>query len=209
LLAGVAAAFGGVFSCNTNKAEMTIGYGTLYGDIAGHLCVLGDLWKSDVYEVGRWLNDQVYRREVIPEGIFTIKPSAELSADQAVDEGKGDPLNYPYHDRLFFAFVQRWNRASPEELLTWYAEGTLNADLSLPESVDAYTLFPDVASFCADLERWWRLYTGLGVVKRIQAPPVLAISSRAFGFDHRDSLASAPFSETYRELKAKLIPSPV
>lgn len=204
LLAGVAAAFGGVFVCNTNKAEMTVGYGTLYGDIAGFLAPLADLWKADVYALGRYLNESVFAREVIPEGIFQVIPSAELSAAQAVDEGKGDPLVYPYHDRLFFAFVQRWNRATPEEILEAYLSGGLNRDLGL-QGVDAYALFSNAAAFIADLEKWWNLYHGLGVVKRLQAPPVLAVSSRAFGFDHRESLLPAFYSTRYAELKAKAL----
>ncbi len=200
VLAAVAQAFGGVFVCNSNKAELTVGYGTLYGDIAGFLAPLGDLWKHDVYALGRHLNDTY--GAVIPEGVFTIVPSAELSAHQAVDEGKGDPLVYPYHDRLFFAFVQRWQRATPEEVLEWYLAGTLARELDLPGDVDVNALFPTPAAFIADLERWWNLYNGIGVVKRVQAPPVLAVSSRAFGFDHRESLGPPVYTERYKELKA-------
>lgn len=205
LLAAVASAFGGVFVCNTNKSEMTVGYGTLYGDIAGFMAPLGDLWKHEVYALGHYLNDVVYKRIVIPEGIFTVMPSAELSTAQNVDEGKGDPLIYPYHDRLFFAFVQRWRRASPEDLLSWYLDHRINQELAMPEGVDVYHLFPKAADFIADLERWWGLYNGLGVVKRLQAPPILAVSSRAFGFDHRESLLPVSYSAKYREMKSKAI----
>jgi NAD+ synthase (glutamine-hydrolysing) len=205
VLAALAASFGGVFSCNANKAELTVGYGTLYGDIAGFLAPLGDLWKQDVYAVGHYLNDSVFGRAVIPQGIFDVVPSAELGAHHAVDEGKGDPLVYPYHDRLFFAFVQRWNRATPEEILEWYAAGTLTEELKLPEDLDLKKLFPTAADFVSDLERWWNLYNGIGVAKRVQAPPILAVSSRAFGFDHRESLGPAVYTERYRELKKKLL----
>lgn len=205
ILAALAAAFGGVFACNANKAELTVGYSTLYGDLGGFLALIGDLWKGEVYALGRYLNDAVYGREAIPEGIFTVVPSAELGAHQAVDEGKGDPLIYPYHDRLFFAWVQRWNRATPEEILSWYAAGTLNSELGLDPSVDAYRLFPDAEAFVRDLERWWNLYNGIAVAKRVQAPPILAVSSRAFGFDHREALG-APFqSERYREMRLRLL----
>jgi NAD+ synthase (glutamine-hydrolysing) len=205
ILAALAASFGGVFACNANKAEMTVGYSTLYGDLGGFLALLGDLWKGEVYALGRHLNSEVFEREAIPEGIFTVVPSAELSAQQAVDEGKGDPLVYPYHDRLFFAWVQRWNRATPEEILEWYAAGTLNSELGLDPSVtDVYRLFPDPAAFVRDLERWWNLYNGIAVAKRVQAPPILAVSSRAFGFDHREALGKPFYSARYRELRARL-----
>ena len=205
LLAAVAAAFGGVFSCNTNKAELTVGYGTLYGDIAGFLAVLGDLWKEDVYALGRHLNAEVYHREVIPEGVFAVIPSAELSAEQAVDAGQGDPLMYPYHDRLFFAFVQRWNRATPEDILEWYLEGSLKQNLALPEGVNLTRLFPTVRDFITDLERWWNLYNGIGVAKRVQAPPILAVSSRAFGYDHREFLGRPTYTQRYLDLKKKAV----
>jgi NAD+ synthase (glutamine-hydrolysing) len=206
VLAAVAAAFGGVFTCNANKAELTVGYSTLYGDLGGFLALLGDLWKSEVYALGRFLNEEIFEREVIPEGSFTVVPSAELSVNQAVDEGKGDPLIYPYHDRLFFAWVQRWNRATPEEILEWYAEGTLNQNLG-GEGFDVYALFPNAPSFILDLEKWWLLYNGMAVAKRLQAPPILAVSSRAFGFDHREHLGK-PFQSTrYLELRAQLMKS--
>jgi NAD+ synthase (glutamine-hydrolysing) len=205
LLAAIAAAFGGVFSCNTNKAELTVGYGTLYGDIAGFLAVIGDLWKEDVYALGRHLNAEVYRHEVIPEGIFTVTPSAELSSDQNVDEGRGDPLVYPYHDRLFFAFVQRWNRATPEEILEWHLEGTLAKNLGLPGDVHLSKLFATPRAFIEDLERWWNLYNGIGVAKRLQAPPILAVSSRAFGYDHREFLGRPVYTERYQELKRMIL----
>jgi NAD+ synthase (glutamine-hydrolysing) len=206
ILAALAAAFGGVFACNANKAELTVGYSTLYGDLGGFLALIGDLWKGQVYALGRHLNEAVYGREAIPEGIFAVVPSAELGPHQAVDEGKGDPLIYPYHDRLFFSWVQRWNRATPEEILEWYAAGSLNAELGLdPAAADVYRLFPDAAAFVRDLERWWNLYGGIAVAKRVQAPPILAVSSRAFGFDHRESLGPPFYSSRYLEMRARIL----
>ena len=200
VLAGLASLFGGGFSCNSNKAEMTVGYATFYGDIAGVLALIGDLWKHQVYALGRYLNEEVFRREVIPEEIFRIKPSAELSAAQTVGTG-GDPLVYPYHDYLLQAFVESWTKTSPEELLTWYLEGTLEEHLGCEKGLVA-ELFPDARSFIADLERWWKLFCGLAVAKRIQAPPILAISKRAYGYDHRESQLKPFYSRKYRELKA-------
>ena len=205
LQAALASAFGGAFTCNANKAEATVGYSTLYGYHGGFLAVLGDLWKHQVYALGHWLNEQVYGRGVIPSGSFSIVPSAELSTAQAVDEGKGDPLIYPYHDRLFHAWVQRWQRATPEDILCWYANQTLSQELGLDFSVDS--IFPDVQAFIADLERWWELYCGMGAIKRVQSPPNLVISSRGFGFDHREHLGPAVYSQNYHVLRARLLSS--
>jgi NAD+ synthetase len=204
VLAGLAAAFGGGFTCNANKSELTVGYATLYGDQAGFLAALADLWKHQVYAVAEYINNHVYGREVIPAGVFRIVPSAELSADQAVDEGKGDPLIYPYHDFLFRSFMEWWNRATPEDILAWYAAGELEERLGCESGLVA-RLFPGAAEFIADLERWWRLYTGLAVAKRIQAPPVLAISRRVYGFDHREAQNGPYFTAGYYKLKSELL----
>jgi NAD+ synthase (glutamine-hydrolysing) len=184
VLAAAAAAFGGVISCNTNKTELAIGYGTLYGDICGWLAAIGDLWKGDVYGVARYLNDHICSEPAIPEGIFAVKPSAELSAAQAVDEGRGDPLIYPYHDKLFRAWVERPGGVAEEELVAWYRSGTLAQQLNYNGDVAA--IFPDVDALVSDSRRWWRLYQGLAIAKRLQAPPVLAVSRRPFGL-HTES----------------------
>lgn len=206
ILAAAAAAFGGAFTCNANKSELTVGYCTLYGDEAGFLAALADLWKHQVYELGHWLNGHVYPEPVIPAEVFSIVPSAELSHDQDIDAGKGDPLTYPYHDFLFRAFVERWQRATPEDLLMWYAEGTVEKNIGCEPGL-VTRLFPAAIGFITDLERWWRLYTGMGVAKRIQAPPVLAVSRRAFGFDHREAQNPVHFTRRYQQLKCQLLNS--
>lgn len=177
VLAAATSAFGGVASCNANKAEATVGYGTLHGDIFGWLSCLGDLWKGEVYALGRFLNGEVFGREVIPEGIFTIKPSAELSEAQSVDRGLGDPLDYPYHDKLFRAWVEE--DFTTDDCRRFYADGTLAEKIGYEG--DIKKLFPTEEAFGDDLTRWWLLYRGLAVAKRLQAPPVLAVSKRAFG----------------------------
>ncbi len=205
ILAALATAWGGVFTCNANKAETAVGYSTLYGDHGGFLAPLADLWKHQVYAFGRYLNEQVYRAEMIPEGIFTIVPSAELSLAQAVDEGKGDPIIYPYHDFLFKSWIQRWNRATPEENLDWYLLGTIREELGC--SVDVYQFFPDVSSFCQDLERWWNLYAGFAIAKRVQSPPLIVLSSRAFGYDQRESIGRPYYSPVYHAMKRDALTS--
>lgn len=204
VLAGAAAAFGAGFTCNANKAETTVGYSTLYGDQSGFLAALADLWKHQVYALAHYLNDTIYGREVVPQGIIDIVPSAELSSAQNVDEGKGDPIKYPYHDYLFRSFIERWQKATPEDLLTWYEEGTVEKNLGCEEGLVA-KYFPTAADFIKDLERWWNLFCGMAVAKRIQAPPVLAVSRRAYGFDHREAQNGAYYTRRYRELKAKLL----
>lgn len=204
VLAGIAAAFGGGFTCNANKAESTVGYSTLYGDQSGFLCALADLWKYQVYQLAQYLNKQVYGREVIPQATIDIVPSAELSSAQNVDEGKGDPIKYPYHDYLFRSFVEYWQKATPADILQWYSEGTLEEKIGCqPGLVAEY--FPTAASFIEDLERWWRQFTGMAIAKRIQAPPVIAVSRRAYGFDHREAQNGTYYTRAYQRLKARLL----
>lgn len=204
ILAGMAAAIGGGFTCNANKAETTVGYSTLYGDQSGFLAALADLWKHQVYDLARYLNKEIYKREVIPQGIIDIVPSAELSAEQDVDAGKGDPIKYPYHDYLFRSFVESWQKVTPEDILTWYSENTLEEHIGCEKGLVA-KYFPTAKEFIADLERWWNLFTGMAIAKRIQAPPILAISRRAYGFDHRESQNGAYYTRAYKQLKAKLL----
>lgn len=206
VLAGIAAAFGGGFTCNANKAESTVGYSTLYGDQSGFLCALADLWKYQVYQLAQYINRHVYGHEVIPQATIDIVPSAELSSAQNVDEGKGDPIKYPYHDYLFRSFVEYWQKATPADILQWYKDGVLEEKIGCrPGLVAEY--FPAAADFIADLERWWRQFTGMAVAKRIQAPPVIAVSRRAYGFDHREAQNGVYYTRAYMRLKNQLLSS--
>ena len=91
-----------------NKSEMAVGYCTLYGDMVGALAVIGDLVKTRVYAVCRWLNRE---REVIPEAILTKPPSAELRPDQK-DTDSLPP--YDVLDPILEAYVERYE--TPEEI---------------------------------------------------------------------------------------------
>ena len=204
VLAGAAAAFGGGFTCNANKAETTVGYSTLYGDQSGFLAALADLWKYQVYALAHYLNDTIYGRETIPQGIIDLVPSAELSSAQNVDEGKGDPIKYPYHVYLFRSSVERWQKATREDLLTWYQEDTVEQNLGCEAGLVA-KYFPTAKDFIADLERWWNLFSGMAIAKRIQAPPILAVSRRAYGFDHREAQDGPYYTRRYREMKKELL----
>lgn len=203
IIAAAAAAFGGAFSCNSNKAEITVGYATFYGDICGAVAMIGDLWKYQVYALGRYLNSNVFCQEVISEEIFTIRPSAELSAAQTVGTG-GDPLIYEYHDYLFRAFVERWHKITPADILRWYVDGCLADKLGCKNDI-INQIFAAPINLIDDLERWWKLFSGFAVAKRIQAPPIISLSKRAFGYDHREAQLSPYFSREYYQLKEKLL----
>lgn len=204
ILAGIAASFGGGFTCNANKSETTVGYSTLYGDQSGFLAALADLWKFQVYDLARYLNKEIFQFEAIPTATIRIVPSAELSFQQAVDEGKGDPIHYDYHDYLFRAFMESWDRATPEDILQWYQAGVLEDNLGCEKGL-IKRYFPTTKAFIEDLERWWNLYTGMAVAKRIQSPPILAVSRRAYGFDHREAQNGPYYTAAYLRLKEVLL----
>ncbi|WP_126938584.1 NAD(+) synthase [Veillonella sp. VA142] len=209
ILAGIASAVNGAFTCNGNKTEFTVGYATMYGDLAGFLAVTGDVWKTDVYALARYMNESIFQREVIPRGSIDVVPSAELSDAQDVTQGLGDPLQYEYHDCLFRAFVEGTphtlphQRLTPEDILRAYENGTLEHLLGLPNPISHY--FTSTEQFINDLERWWKSFNGLAVAKRIQSPPLLLISERAFGADLSESQLKPYFSRGYEECKSRLL----
>lgn len=209
ILAGIASAVNGAFTCNGNKTEFTVGYATMYGDLAGFLAVTGDVWKTDVYALARYMNEYIFKREVIPQGSIDVVPSAELSDAQDVTQGLGDPLQYEYHDCLFRAFVEGTphtlphQRLTPEDILCTYENGTLEHLLGLPNPISHY--FTSTEQFINDLERWWKSFNGLAVAKRIQSPPLFLVSERAFGTDLSESQLKPYFSRTYHIIKERVL----
>jgi NAD+ synthetase len=100
--------FGALVLTTGNKSEMAVGYCTLYGDMVGALAVIGDLVKTRVYAVCRWLNRE---REVIPEAVLTKPPSAELRPGQ-MDTDSLPP--YDVLDPILEAYVERYE--TPERI---------------------------------------------------------------------------------------------
>ena len=209
ILAGIASAVNGAFTCNGNKTEFTVGYATMYGDLAGFLAVTGDVWKTDVYALARYMNESIFQQEVIPQGSIDVVPSAELSDAQDITQGLGDPLQYEYHDCLFRAFVEGTphtpphQRLTPEDILCAYENGTLEHLLGLPNPISHY--FTSTEQFINDLERWWKSFNALAVAKRIQSPPLFLISERAFGADLSESQLKPYFSRTYHIIKERVL----
>ena len=181
----------------------------MYGDLAGFLAATGDVWKMDVYALARYMNEYIFKREVIPQGSIDVVPSAELSDAQDVTQGLGDPLQYEYHDCLFRAFVEgtphtlTHQRLTPEDILWGYENGTLEHLLGLPNPVSHY--FTSTEQFIQDLERWWKSFNGLAVAKRIQSPPLFLISERAFGTDLSESQLKPYFSRNYYVMKDRIL----
>jgi NAD+ synthase (glutamine-hydrolysing) len=102
LLMALSNKFGWLVVATGNKSELSVGYSTLYGDMAGGFALLKDAYKTDVFRLARHLNERG-GRELIPETILERAPSAELRADQR-DEDSLPP--YPALDRVLEAYVE-------------------------------------------------------------------------------------------------------
>jgi NAD+ synthase (glutamine-hydrolysing) len=100
LLMALSNKFGSILLNTSNKSEAAVGYGTLYGDMAGGLSVIGDLYKTQVYLLADFMNKD---REIIPESILTKAPSAELRPDQKDSDSLPD---YEILDKILFHYIE-------------------------------------------------------------------------------------------------------
>ncbi len=135
----------------SNKSEAAVGYGTLYGDMCGGISVIGDLYKTKVFELANYLNrDKI----IIPQNIITKPPSAELRPNQK------DSDSLPEYDIL-------------DEILQQYIELRI-----APSDIKAKGFDPKL------VDRVLKL-VNTNEYKRYQTPPVLRVSSKAFGLGRR------------------------
>ena len=117
LLMAIANKFGYILLNTSNKSELATGYGTLYGDMAGGLGVLGDVYKIQVYALARYINRE---KEIIPEHILVKPPSAELRPGQK-DSDSLPP--YDQLDTILFKYIEE--RQGPKELTEQGFDGEL------------------------------------------------------------------------------------
>ena len=108
LLMAIANKFGYILLNTSNKSELATGYGTLYGDMAGGLGVLGDCYKTQVYALARYINRN---KEIIPDNIINKAPSAELRPDQKDSDSLPE---YDVLDRILFQYIEK--RQGPGEI---------------------------------------------------------------------------------------------
>ncbi len=108
LLMAVANKFGYILLNTSNKSELATGYGTLYGDMAGGLSVLGDVYKMQVYALAKYINR---KNEIIPVNIINKAPSAELRPDQKDSDSLPE---YDTLDRVLYEYIELRN--GPKEI---------------------------------------------------------------------------------------------
>ena len=159
--------FGHMLLTTGNKSEMSVGYATLYGDMAGGYSVLKDAYKTTCFALSRWRNENRPKGALGPDGavmpqrVIEKPPSAELRANQK-DEDSLPP--YDLLDRILEALVEK-------EMSVKEAAAVTNADIAI----------------VADIER--KLLRA--EYKRRQAPPGVKLGSRNFGRDRRYPITNA------------------
>jgi NAD+ synthase (glutamine-hydrolysing) len=109
LLMAIANKFGYILLNTSNKSELATGYGTLYGDMAGGLSVLGDVYKMQVYALARFINKE---KEIIPANILHKAPSAELRPNQKDSDSLPE---YPVLDKVLYQYIEK--RQGPNEII--------------------------------------------------------------------------------------------
>jgi len=169
VLMAVSNKFGPMLVSTGNKSEMSVGYSTLYGDMAGGFNALKDVYKTQVYRLARWRNQHRPvtalgpEGRVIPERIITKAPSAELRPDQT------DQDSLPSYDHL-------------DDILTCLIEHDMGWREIAARGHDE-----------AVVRKVWRMLEG-AEYKRRQAPPGVKITRRSFGRDRR-----YPITNKFRE----------
>ena len=156
LLMAVSNKFGNILLNTSNKSEAAVGYGTLYGDMSGGLSVLGDVYKTDVYRLARFINNH---GEIIPQNTITKPPSAELRADQKDSDSLPE---YDILDKILYHYIEL--KKSAEEIIT----------LGIDEQLVLKTI----------------KMVNTNEYKRYQTPPILRVSSKAFGTGRRMPLVA-------------------
>ncbi len=117
LLMGLSNKFGYILLNTSNKSEAAVGYSTLYGDMNGGLSVIGDVYKTKVFELARYINRD---QELIPENIITKAPSAELRPDQKDTDSLPE---YEILDEILYQYIEE--RKGPKEIIAMGFDGPL------------------------------------------------------------------------------------
>ncbi len=156
LLMALSNKFGHILLNTSNKSEAAVGYGTLYGDMNGGLSVLGDVYKTDVFKLARYINRD---EEVIPENTIVKPPSAELRPDQKDSDSLPD---YDVLDKVLYRYIEL--EQSPKEIIAaGFDEAVVNRAVRL---------------------------VNMNEYKRYQTPPIIRVSSKAFGIGRRMPLVA-------------------
>ena len=143
--------YGYILLNTSNKSEAAVGYGTLYGDMCGGLSVLGDVYKTDVFKLAKFINKE---KEIIPNNTINKPPSAELRPNQKDSDSLPD---YDILDKILYNYIEL--HKGPEHII----------NLGFDENIVRKVL----------------KLVNINEYKRRQTPPILRVSSKAFGMGRR------------------------
>ena len=110
ILMAIANKIGYILLNTSNKSEAAVGYGTIYGDMCGGLSVLGDVYKTQVYEIAKLINKE---KEIIPQNTIDKAPSAELRPGQKDSDSLPE---YDILDKILYQYIER--SKGPDEIIT-------------------------------------------------------------------------------------------
>lgn len=156
ILMAVSNKLGNILLNTSNKSEAAVGYGTLYGDMAGGISIIGDVYKTDVYRLAEFINR---KSEIIPQNIISKAPSAELRPDQFDTDSLPE---YEILDSILYQYIEL-QKPLANIISSGFEKEIVEKVLSMINSNE---------------------------YKRYQAPPVLRISSKAFGAGRRMPLVA-------------------
>lgn len=156
ILMAVSNKLGYILLNTSNKSEAAVGYGTLYGDMAGGISIIGDVYKTDVYRLAGFINRKT---EVIPQNILSKAPSAELKPDQFDTDSLPE---YEILDSILYQYIEL-QKPVANIISSGFEREIVEKVLQMINSNE---------------------------YKRYQAPPVLRISSKAFGAGRRMPLVA-------------------
>lgn len=207
ILSNLSAKYKCFFTNNGNKLEIALGYSTLYGDWGGAISPIGDLTKTEVVAMCRYMNEVVFEKEVIselllPDGLWRfrdeqIQPSAELKNRQV------DPMKFGYHCKLLEE-VTNYQKKSIEDIMTWYLQGDLHKRLGISKALLKRWNIDDPIVFMRDLE-WFYDTIQKNVFKRVQCPPIILTSKSSYGYDIRESILPVLKTRKFKKLKEEIL----
>lgn len=201
LLGGFSSLENAAICNNGNKLEIMLGYATLYGDTIGALSVIGDLVKTEVFELAHEINEycekEVVQLNLLPvvqdyNITFETPPSAELKSDQV------DPMKWFYHDNLV-SLLMKYSR---EEILSMYLNNQFEG-LEIGKWLKHYQL--NVGQDFIDDFNWFIRTFEINNFKRMQMAPVLVFGNEVINVDFKDSTLQSSKSVEVLNLERKII----
>jgi NAD+ synthase (glutamine-hydrolysing) len=132
--------------------------------------------------------------------MIDMKPSAELSDDQNIDNAGWDPFNYEFLGKLKKAFIER--SLTPVDILIKFQNWNLEKKLKLDKPILEY--FETKEKFIEEIEKLWKLKHN-NFFKRIQYPPIITLTSSAFWTDYRESQNWVYFGREYEKIKKEIL----